>query len=173
MKKLVALISIVLAACVNGGDYAELQQFMNNAAKGVEGKIPPLPEVKPYEPVSYDAESLVDPFQSAKIRPELKGGGGGIQPDYTRVREPLEAYPLESLKYVGVMTKNKASYAIIRVDDTLYQVRAGNYLGQDFGVITEISELEVVLKELVQDSAGDWVEKVTSLLLQQGQEDKK
>ena len=81
----------------------------------------------------------------------------------------MEAYPLESLKYVGVMSKKKVSYAIVLVDGSLYQVRTGNYLGQNFGVVTKISEAEVVLKELVQDAAGDWVERVSSLQLQ-GQE---
>jgi type IV pilus assembly protein PilP len=84
----------------------------------------------------------------------------------------LEAYPLESLKYVGVMTKKKVSYAIIQVDGSLYQVRVGNYMGQNFGVITKVSESEVTLKELTQDSAGDWVERASALLLQ-GQEGKK
>ena len=175
MRKFIALISLILVACTSGGDYAELRQFMDDAGKGAEGKIPPLPEVKPYEPVSYDVGGVMDPFKPGKIGPEQSGGGGGgvPPPDILRPKEPLEAYPLESLKYVGVMMKNKMTHAIIQVDNSLYQVSTGNYIGQDFGVITKISESEVVLKELVQDSAGDWVEKVTSLLLQQGQEDKK
>ena len=92
--------------------------------------------------------------------------------DMDRPREPLEAYPLESLNYVGVMTRKKVSFALIRVDGALYQVRTGNYMGQNFGVVTAVNESEVVLKELVQDSAGDWVEKESKLLLQ-GQEVKK
>ena len=67
------------------------------------------------------------------------------------------------------MSRKKVSYAIVQVDGSLYQVRAGNYLGQNFGVITKITESEVVLKELVQDAASDWVERVSSLRLQ-GQE---
>ena len=169
MKKLLILVCVLLASCSSGGDHEELQQWMNDAAKDAKGKIPPLPEVKPYEAVAYDAGNLVDPFKSAKIAPEKKKGGGGAQPDFDRPREPLEAYPLESLKFVGMMTKKKVFYAIVEVDGALYQVRTGNYLGQNFGVITKITESEVVLKELVQDAEGDWVEKVTSLLLQ-GQE---
>ena len=92
-----------------------------------------------------------------------------MQPDLNRHREPLESYPLESLKYVGVLTKAKNSYAIVLADGSLYQVRVGNYMGQNFGVITKVSEEEVALKELVQDSAGDWVERESTLLLQ-GQE---
>ncbi len=169
MRKFLVLVSIVLASCADSGDHEDLRQWMNNVAKDIKGKVPPLPQVKPYEPDAYDAGNLVDPFKPAKIAPERKNSGGGGQPDFDRPREPLEAYPLESLKYVGVMSKKKASYAIIQVDGSLSQVRVGNYLGQNFGVITKITESEVVMKELVQDAAGDWVERVSSLLLQ-GQE---
>lgn len=174
MRKIaVALAGIVLAACSGGGDHEDLRRWMNDVSKDIKGRIPPLPEVKPYEPVPYDTGNLIDPFKPAKIGPEQKkGGGSGLQPDMNRPREPLEAYPLESLKYVGVMTKNKVSYAIIQVDGSLYQVRIGNYMGQNFGVITKVSESEVILKELIQDSAGDWVERESALLLQ-GQEEKK
>ena len=173
MKKIpVALMCLVLVACT-GGDNQDLRQWMSEAGKDIKGKIPPLPEVKPYEPVAYDAGNLLDPFKPAKIGPEQKkNAGGGVQPDMDRPREPLEAYPLESLKYVGVMTKKNVSYAIVQVDSALYQVRVGNYMGQNFGVITKVAESEVTLKELTQDSAGDWVEK-TSVLLLQSQEGKK
>jgi len=173
MRKIAAaLVSVALVAC-SGGDHEDLRQWMNDAAKDIKGKIPPLPEVKPYEPVPYDAGNLIDPFRPAKIGAEQKkNSGGGLQPDMDRPREPLEAYPLESLKYVGVMTKKTISFAIIQVDGSLYQVRVGNYMGQNFGVITKVSESEVTLKELAQDSAGDWVERATTLMLQ-GQEGKK
>jgi len=173
MRKIaLAFVCLVLLAC-SGGDNEDLRQWMNEAAKDAKGKIPPLPQVKPYEPVPYDVGNLLDPFKVAKIgSDQKKGGSGGLQPDLDRPREPLEAFPLESLKYVGVMTKKKGSFAIILVDGSLYQARVGNYMGQDFGVITAISETEVALKELVQDPSGDWVERVSTLLLQ-GQEDRK
>ena len=161
-----ALVSLVLAAC-SGGENEDLRMWMNDVGANIKGKIPPLPQVKPYEPVPYDAGKLIDPFRPSKIGSEQKkSGGGGVQPDLDRLREPLEAYPLESLKFVGVMTRKKVSYAIIQVDSSLYQVKVGNYVGQNFGVITLISESEVTLKELVQDSAGDWVERSSALLLQ-------
>lgn len=168
----VTLACVTLTAC-SGGDNEDLRKWMNDVTRGIKGSIPPLPQVKPYEPVPYDAGALVDPFRSSKIGNEQKkSGGGGVQPDLDRPREPLEAYPLESLKFVGVITRNKQSYAIIQVDSALYQVKAGNYVGQNFGVITRITETEMTLKELVQDSAGDWVERSSTLLLQ-AQEGKK
>ena len=172
MKIIALALLIMLSACASE-DHNDLRQWMTEVSKDLRGKIPPLPQVKPYEPVSYGAGNQLDPFKPGKIGAEQKkNSGGGLQPDLDRPREPLEAYPLESLKYVGVMTKKKSSYAIISVDGSLYQVRTGNYLGQNFGVITSISEADVKLRELVQDSAGDWVEKESVLLLQ-AQEGKK
>ena len=158
-------VALVLSAC-SSSEHSDLRQWMDDASKNIKGRIPPLPQVKPYEPVAYDVGNLTDPFKPSKIGVEQKKSGGGLRPDMDRPREPLEAYPLESLKYVGVMTRKKSSYALIQVDGALYQVRPGNYMGQNFGVITKVSESEVALKELVQDSAGDWVEKESSLLLQ-------
>lgn len=173
MKKSIAvLLSMLLLACSNT-EHEDLRQWMSETSKGIKGKIPELPQVKPYEAVPYDVGNLLDPFKPGKIGPDQKkGGGGGLQPDLDRPREPLEAYPLESLKYVGVMTRKGTSFAIVLVDGALYQVRAGNYMGQNFGVITQISESELKLKELVQDPAGDWTERESVLMLQ-GQEGKK
>jgi len=162
----VALAAIVVAAC-SGGGQEELQQWMKEETKDFRGRIPPLPKVKPYEPVAYDAAGIVDPFNQRKMTVEAKQQGGtGLRPDLDRAKEPLEAYPLESIKFVGSLTKNRQTHAIVSVDGALQQVRAGNYMGQNFGVITKISETEMSLRELVQDPSGDWVERTSTLQLQ-------
>ena len=100
-----------------------------------------------------------------------KARSGGLQPDLKRVREPLEAYPLENLKMVGTLSQQKQVFALIKTPDSnLFRVKQGNYLGQNFGLITEINEGSVKLKEIVQDSAGDWTERVSTLQLQDEQE---
>jgi type IV pilus assembly protein PilP len=162
----VLLGSVFLVACA-AGDHEDLREWMKTVALESKAKIPPLPVVEPYESVPYDVGNLVDPFRPAKVGPDEKKGGGGFRPDLDRPKEPLELYPLESLKYVGVMTRKKVSYAIIQVDATLYQVKVGNYMGQNFGVVVNISESEITLRELIQDSAGDWVERTSTLLLQE------
>ena len=69
---------------------------------------------------------------------------------------------------VGTLERNKATYALVRTPDRdIYQIRAGNYLGQNFGVVTGIGESEIKLKELIQDGAGDWTERSSTLQLQQ------
>lgn len=174
-----ALIAAVLAALVLGAcgsdEHQDLKQWMKDATKDMKGRVKPLPEMKPFPIVSYDAAEMTDPFNPVKIGPDKKveaGGGGGIKPDFNRFREPLEAYPLESLKMVGLIQKEKMLNAIIKADKAVHLVKIGNYLGQNFGMITDITESEVHLRELVQDSAGDWVERPGTLQLQE-QETKK
>lgn len=165
-KRYLVLCGIVLAAC-GGGDHEDLREWMNTAAQGVRPNIPPLPVVESYEAVPYDVGSMVDPFTMAKMGPEEKKSGGGFRPDLERPKEPLELYPLETLKYVGVMTRKKVSYAIVQIDGALHQIKIGNYMGQNFGVVVAISEAEITLRELIQDSAGDWVERTSTLVLQE------
>jgi type IV pilus assembly protein PilP len=95
--------------------------------------------------------------------------GGGIKPDLERRKEPLEAYPLESLKMVGTLMKGKMVHALVQADKTLHQVKIGNYMGQNFGIITDINDSEVKLKELVPDSLGDYAERTSTLQLQEKQ----
>ena len=162
-----------LAAC-GGEEHQDLRQWMKESTKDFKGRIPPLPEIKQFPSVAYEAADLTDPYSAAKIEPERKLGGGGIKPDLDRRKEPLESYPLESLKMVGTLMKGKMTHALIQADRNLHQVKIGNYMGQNFGIITDINETEVKLKELVPDSLGDYMERTSTLQLQEKQqEDKK
>lgn len=163
-KVTIIAFGLALSAC-GGGTYKDLEQFVKESGQGLRGKVAPLPEVKPYEAFAYNAFDLPDPFKPRKI--ETKGGGGGgPRPDFNRLKEPLEAFALESLKMVGTLQQAKSTFALVKApDNTLFRVKAGNYLGQNFGQITEITESEVKLKEIVQDTGGDWTERRSSLLL--------
>lgn len=160
-------LALSMVGC-GGGEHEDLKQWMAASTKDLRGKVPPLPEIKPFPVVAYDAADLVDPFNPKKLEPnKQQKSGTGLQPDLNRQREPLEAYPLESLKMVGTLMQSKKFHALVQADKTLHQVRVGNYLGQNFGVITKIAETEVSLKELVQDSSGDWTERMSTLQLQE------
>lgn len=165
---LVLSLCLGLAAC-SGGEHEDVKAWMRDASKDLKANVPPLPEIKPYPIVAYDANDLVPPFAASKIEPDKRasGGGAGPRPDLNRRREPLEAYPLESLKMVGSLLQGKTKQAVILADKTYYQVKVGNYMGQNFGVITGISETEVSLKELVEDSNGDWSERTSTMQLQE------
>lgn len=161
---IIVAMSLGLAGCGNG-HHDDLVQFVRDAGQGMRGKVEPLPEVKPYEPFPYEALNLPDPFTPRKLK-SFSGGGGGFQPDLNRRKEPLESFELEKLKMVGTLQQNKVIYALIKApDNSIYRVKVGNHLGVNFGLITNISEQEVNLTETIEDSAGDWSEKPSSLTL--------
>ena len=175
MKRLLLGAGVALALGGCSSELDELKTFVRDSDKGLPRRIDPLPAVKPFEPFAYEGFDLPDPFKPRKLTPPKEGAGGGIAPDLNRRKEPLEAFPLEQLKMVGTLSQGKDTYAIVRADKTLYRVKKGNYMGQNFGLITEVTEGDIKLKEIVQDSAGDWAERQSSLPLleEAGKGDKK
>lgn len=161
----ILLLSLSLVACGNDeGD--DLDSFIKNSAKEMHPKIKPLPEVKPYLALLYNADgTLSDPFRARKA----SNKASVLQPNMSRPKEPMESYPLESIKYVGQLSKNKLTYALLLTPDNgIQQVKLGNYIGQNFGMVTKITDSEIELKEIVQDElSGDWIERVSTLALQE------
>ena len=162
---LVAGLSSILMAC-GGGSGDDLDAFMANAGNDMSKGVEPLPEVLPYIPLQYNADgTLTDPFKARKATSK----SSALQPNVNRPKEALEAYPLESLKYVGMLSKNKLTYALVKTpDNTVQQVKKGNYLGPNFGMVTAINENAIDIKEIIQDDlSGDWVERNASINLQE------
>ena len=165
----IALACLVLTAC-SSEQHSDLRQFVKESDNMPRGRIEPLPEVKPYEPFEYAAFDLMDPFVSREIpttkppRPDPKDP----RLDPNRRKGPLEAFPLENLKMVGTLQQKKDVFALIKTpDNNLYRVKSGDFIGQNFGRITDINESAVKLKELIQDSGNEWKEEERTLLLQE------
>ena len=163
---LLVLVAVLLSGC-GGAEYQDLRDFVKNSGADMRGKIDPPPEVKQYEFFAYNNDTnLPNPFKPRKQDMRSGGGAGLNQPDLNRPKEALEEFPLESLKMVGYLYQNKVGWAVIRAtDNKLYRVKAGNYIGLNYGLITEVTETLVTIKESVQDSSGDWTERNSSLQL--------
>lgn len=162
---LIALLTGLLSAC-GGGEGDDLDKFMATAANDMGKGVEPLPEVLPYSPLQYNADgTLSDPFKARKALSKA----GALQPNTNRPKEALESFPLESLKYVGSLSKNKSTFALIKTpDNTIQQVKVGNYIGPNFGLVTQINESDIVVKEIIQDDlTGDWIERNASINLQE------
>lgn len=169
----IALMSTLLLASCAGNEFSDLKEFVDQSGEGLHGRVEPLPQVIAYEPMTYDAFDLPEPFQPRKIEPDKAGLGTGPAPDLNRRKEALEAYPLESLKMVGTLEKTRQRWALIKTpDNNLYRVKGGNYMGQNFGVVAMISESSVTLKELIQDTNGSWSERTSTLQLLDEEEKK-
>ena len=164
-----ALASALLAGC-GDSDVREVRDWMEQVKRDTHPSVKPLPEPKDFLPYAYGAREAVDPFNPNKLLGELARAAATSnnpnQPDLARQRELLETFPLDTMQMVGTMEKGGTRYALLQVDRSLYQVKAGQRIGQNFGVVTHVGDDVVDVREVVQDAAGEWTQRVTKLELQ-------
>lgn len=166
----VAAIAVLLAGC--GDDRRELASWMQSVRDTTQPIREKIEEPKQFEPFRYDRADEQDPFTRTRlaglsIEDGVAGAGAGLQPDVRRPREILESYPLDAIRMVGHMSNGQQSFALLQADRMVHRARVGNHAGQNYGVITRVGESEVLLRELVQDAAGDWTQRETTLRLQE------
>jgi len=173
-RSVIALIAPLLAGALLAGcntEHQELQDWMEQQKREVRPNVQPLAPPKKFDPVPYANGQAVDPFSAQKLsvalKQEARQPSSLLAAEMNRRKEPLEAYPLDAMAMVGSMVRAGRPMALLRVDNLLYQVKAGDYLGQNFGRILRITETEVVLREVVQDAAGEWIERNATLQLQE------
>ena len=164
-----AFLLAMLAGCV--GESEDLQTWMERQRSQVTPTVQPLVPPKRFEPQPYAQSESVEPFSNQKlavvIKQEARQPNSLLSTELNRRKEPLEAYPLDSMSMVGSVTKQGVPYALLRVEALLYQIKVGDHLGQNYGRVTRISETEIVLREVIQDAGGEWIERPATLQLQE------
>jgi type IV pilus assembly protein PilP len=162
--------SFLLMGC--GSEQEDILSWMNEQSVGMRGAVKPLPEIRIFPVVDYVAVTGFEPFSATRIEPakpeKRRVDDPRLNPD--RQREPLEAYSLETLKMVGILGKDKSINALIQADKVLYQVRVGNFMGRDYGKVVAIKQDSLELQELVEDLNEGWIERITTVHLQERQE---
>ncbi len=163
------LAAVLLAACSD--DHDELRAWMEQQRREAKPSVKPLQAPKKFDPEPYSSAQAVEPFSAQKLtvalKQEARQPNSLLAAELNRRKEPLESYPLDSMSMVGSVNKLGQPFALLRVDNLLYQVKVGDHLGQNYGLITKIAETEVVLRELVQDSGGEMIERPATLQLQE------
>ena len=170
-----ALLCAVLALSGCGSsDQDELKAWMTEQRAMVKPRVDRQPRPTKFSPKGYSEDGVVEPFSNQKLTQALKRDSSQatsnvalIAPELARRKEPLEATPLDTVAMVGSLIKVGQPVALVRVDNLLYQVRVGNYLGQNYGRVTKVSESGLSLREIVQDAAGEWIERTATLQLQE------
>ncbi|MBT9550230.1 MAG: pilus assembly protein PilP [Hydrogenophaga sp.] len=172
-----ALVSVAvlsfLVGC-SGSEQQELSAWMQSERNSIRPDVKPIPEPSKFLPHSYAGERFMEPFSNEKLVSILKSGqslstekSALIEPELNRRKQPLEAFPLDAMSMVGILNRKGQLVALVKVDSLLYQVVAGGYLGQNYGRIVKIDENQIVLREIVQDAAGEWIERPAALQLQE------
>ena len=163
----------LLTACGSSGD-DNIRQWMVEEHNQTRPKVEPISAPKQFKPEAYTNAAVTEPFSKEKLTQALKrdsnqvaANGALVAPELARRKEPLESFPLDAMSVVGSIYKAGQPVVLVKVDNLLYQVKLGAYLGQNYGRVTKISETEVTLREIVQDAVGEWIERVATLQLQE------
>lgn len=164
---------MALTGC-GSGEHQDLTQWMAQQRAAAQPKVPPINPPAAYQPEAYIGGQGIPPFSDEKLirvlRSDVAATGVSrlLESEMKRRREPLEDFPLDTMAMVGLLDKGGRRVALVRVNGLLHQVSAGNYLGQNYGRVTAISDNQITLREIVQDAAGEWIERTATLQLQEG-----
>ncbi len=159
----------VLAGCGGGGNFADLQAYMDEVRAKPKGSIEPLPAFQPYEAFTYSASALRSPFQPP-VKIDLarqQKGTKDIHPDETRIKQFLEGFNIENFTMVGSLSNEGGMYALVQGAGGVHRVRVGDYLGRNHGRVVSINEAAVDVLEIVPDGDGGWLERPRSLTLKE------
>jgi type IV pilus assembly protein PilP len=174
LVSLVFPLAISLAGCI-GDDQQDVKEWMREQRNATKPSVKPVPEPKKFVPTPYQNDVTIEPFSSQKLAQALKressqatANAALVAPELNRRKEILEGYPLDAISMVGSLVPKGSPVALIKVDRLLYQVKVGDYMGQNYGKVIKLSETELILREIVQDAAGEWIERQANLQLQEG-----
>jgi type IV pilus assembly protein PilP len=157
----------VLAGCANP-HLDNLRSYVDEKKSQPPGRIEPLPEIKQISTFVYDPEGRRDPFMPTEEgQSEVAGNvSNGISPDFNRRKEELESYALDSIRMVGILEQAGVTWGLVKTKEgTIHRVKAGNYMGQNHGKITHITEDKIELTEIVSNGSGGYSERQASLAL--------
>jgi type IV pilus assembly protein PilP len=160
----------LLAGC-GGSQHEDLRAWMAQQRAQLHPHVQPIEPPKPYIPASYTLTSQVDPFSDTKLETGVRQEMNRLSPEVlaqmNRPKQPLEQYTLDQIQMVGSLLIKGQRYALLKAGNLLFRAHVGEYAGQHYGRITQITEDQVVLNELVQDATGDWVQRTATLQLQE------
>jgi len=170
---LLCLLLVLISGC-GASNEDDTREWIVQERNQARPKVAPLPAPKQFVPEQYENSTSMEPFSSLKLTQALKrdsaqvaSNAGLVAPELARRKEHLEDYPLDVMTMVGSISKAGEPVALIKVENLLYQVKVGQYLGQNYGRVTKIGETELALREIVQDSGGEWIERMATLKLQE------
>ncbi|MBX2823336.1 MAG: pilus assembly protein PilP [Gammaproteobacteria bacterium] len=160
-------LASLLTACA--GDMSDLDRFIAETKTKHHGQVDPLPEFPPYETFTYTADKTRDPFRPQTDESQVAAvteTSSGPRPEVSRRKEPLESYPIDSLKMVGLLQQSAQTWGLVKdPEGTIHRVQPGNFAGQNHGKIVAVAETKIDIVELVADGLSGWVQREAQLAM--------
>ena len=159
---LIGMITILCAACT--GDNSDLINYINDIKSRPGAPIEAIPKFAPLPVFKFpENDNRRSPFKPVEVKKTDQ-----YAPDQKRLKQPLEAYPLDGLKFVGILKEGNQLWALIRdPEKKVVPVKVGNYMGLNYGRIISIKSNEIKLEETLRTS-GTWEKHITTINLDTG-----
>jgi len=166
-KSSLLIVSIALSACSHNND--DLTSYIEETKSKHLGSVKPLPTFEPYKNFTYSAAELRDPFEAAfeaELGQDNAANASGLRPSASRPKEPLETYPLDTLRMVGILVQNENTWGLVKdPNNVVHRVQTGNYAGQNEGQIISVTEKQIDIIEIIPDGLGGYIERTASLAI--------
>lgn len=169
----VLLTAVILVGC-SSGNQEHLSSWMQGERASIRPNVSSIEAPKDFTPLPYLISDGAEPYSEERLASILRGNkdkvignSALIEAEESRRKQPLESFPLDSIVMVGSLNKQGAVVALVKVNELLHQISKGNYLGQNYGQVMAVTEGEILIREIFQDPLGEWVERPTSLQLQE------
>ncbi|MFK2878418.1 pilus assembly protein PilP [Rhodanobacter hydrolyticus] len=160
---LLLVAALMLGGCTRGT--SDLREWISQQKAKKGEPIPPLPVIKTFETFTYADQDQRDPFGPSAVEQE-SAATNGPRPDRDRPKQPLEFFALDSLKMVGTIGAGPSTVALVKdPGGVIHQVHNGEYIGQNYGRVTAVSDDHIDVTELVSNGNGGWMERSASLAL--------
>jgi type IV pilus assembly protein PilP len=157
------LFLTILSALISGcsEDNSDLAKYINEVKRRPGRPIEPIPKFSPLPTFRFpENDTRRSPFKPVEhVKLDL------YAPDQKRKKEPLEAYPLDGIRFVGILKQGNILWALIKdPSKKIVPVRVGNYMGLNYGRIISIKNNEIKLEETVKN-LGKWEKRTTTIHL--------
>lgn len=163
---LVVFIAVFAISACSSQEQTELKQYVKDVKKRVKGQIDPLPRVKNYDSYAYAVTDQRDPFIPFEDDPGPDVPDNGPKPPIDHVPQELENYPLDTLAFKGHIQKDGTIWGLVQSpDNTIHRVKSGDFMGKNYGEILDITESQIILKEIVRNGTDGWREREASLAI--------
>ncbi len=120
---IVFCFSLICISCNKEDQFTDLQNYIKQLkTSDSHSANTPIPEITLPTPAQYQADLLRSPFEAP---PESTSKANAIKTN------PLQAYPINMLRFIGTLTKGNTTYGfIITPDNLIYQVEEGDLIGE-------------------------------------------
>lgn len=174
LRHIAALLAVASLAGCGDASVDEVRAWMKKVERDTKPTVKPLPEPKQFVPYAYNPAGAPEPFSPDKLLIEMarvaEASGSRHKPDTSRPKEVLESFPLDTMRMVGTLQKGGVNYALVQIDRAVYQVKAGQRIGENHGVVTSVTDGAIHIREVMQDATGEWVERMATIELHEGKE---